>query len=132
MEALTVEPPNARLQLLPKAVATQERRLEAVSCKALLGPDLSHRLALARRCPCQRSYGETVPDTFAESYLITLSAWYSTEGGMVRPICCAVCTLITSSNFIGCSTGSSAGLVPCRILCTYVAARRHMSGKCAA
>jgi hypothetical protein len=29
--------PNARLQLLPKAEATQERTLEAVSCKALLG-----------------------------------------------------------------------------------------------
>ena len=29
--------PNASLQLLPKAEATKERRLEAVSCKALLG-----------------------------------------------------------------------------------------------
>jgi hypothetical protein len=29
--------PNARLQLLPEAGATQERRLEAVSCKALFG-----------------------------------------------------------------------------------------------
>jgi hypothetical protein len=27
--------PNASLQLLPEAAATQERRLEAVSCKAL-------------------------------------------------------------------------------------------------
>src|SRR5215475_11977339 len=29
--------PNASLQLLPKARATQERRLKAVSCKALFG-----------------------------------------------------------------------------------------------
>jgi hypothetical protein len=29
--------PNASLQLLPEAGATEERRLEAVSCKALLG-----------------------------------------------------------------------------------------------
>ena len=29
--------PNASLQLLPKAGATKEQRLEAVSCKALLG-----------------------------------------------------------------------------------------------
>src|SRR5437879_610109 len=32
------ERPNASLQLLPTARATQERRLEAVSWKALLGP----------------------------------------------------------------------------------------------
>ena len=29
--------PNARFQLLPEAGATQERTLEAVSCKPLLG-----------------------------------------------------------------------------------------------
>ena len=34
--ATNVQEPNASLQLLPKAGATQERRLEAVSCKALL------------------------------------------------------------------------------------------------
>jgi hypothetical protein len=38
---------NASLQLLPEAGA--QRRLEAVSCKALFGPDLSPRPALARR-----------------------------------------------------------------------------------
>jgi hypothetical protein len=37
-------PPNASLQLLPEAGATQERRLEAVSCKALFG--------WARPCAC--------------------------------------------------------------------------------
>jgi hypothetical protein len=30
----------------------------------------------------------------------------------------AVLRFITSSNFIGCSIGRSAGLLPCRILCT--------------
>ena len=45
-------------------------------------------------------------------------------GGIVRPICLAVLRLITSSNFVGCSTGSSAGLAPFRILSTYVATRR--------
>ena len=30
----------------------------------------------------------------------------------------------TSSNFVGCSTGRSAGLAPCKILCTWLAARR--------
>jgi hypothetical protein len=42
-------------------------------------------------------------------HLITLSALTSTFGGIVRPICFAVFRLITSSNFVGCSTGKSAG-----------------------
>jgi hypothetical protein len=33
--------------------------------KALLGSDLSPRPALARRAPCPRPYGETVPDAFS-------------------------------------------------------------------
>ena len=51
-------------------------------------------------------------------HLITLSALTSTFGGIVRPICLAVLRLITSSNFVGCSTGRSAGLAPFRILST--------------
>jgi hypothetical protein len=51
-------------------------------------------------------------------HLITLSALYSIDCGIVRPICFAVFRLITSSNFFGCSTGRSAGLVPFRILST--------------
>src|SRR5207253_4089595 len=49
-------------------------------------------------------------------HLITLSARSRTSGGIVRPICFAVLRLITSSNFVGCSTGRSAGLAPFRIL----------------
>ncbi len=51
-------------------------------------------------------------------YLITLSALASTFGGIVTPICLAVFRLITSSNFLGCSTDRSAGLAPFRILST--------------
>jgi len=51
-------------------------------------------------------------------HLITLSARYSIDCGIVRPICLAVFRLITSSNFVGCSTGRSAGLAPLRILST--------------
>src|SRR5436309_2366900 len=51
-------------------------------------------------------------------YLITLSALASTLGGIVRPICLAVFRLITSSIFVGCSTGRSAGLAPFMILST--------------
>jgi hypothetical protein len=39
-----------------------------------------------------------------------LLARASTSGGMVRPICFAVFKLITSSNFVGCSTGGSPRL----------------------
>src|SRR5207249_7667140 len=60
-------------------------------------------------------------------YLMTLSAWYSTDCGIVRPICFAVLRLITNSNFVGCSTGRSAGFAPLRILSTNVADRRFMS-----
>ena len=52
------------------------------------------------------------------SHLITLFARASTSGGIVRPICFAVLRLITNSNFVGCSTGRSAGLAPFRILST--------------
>src|SRR6266478_672890 len=62
-------------------------------------------------------------------HLITLSALVKTLGGIVRPICLAVFRLIISSNFFGCSTGRSAGLLPFRILSTYVGARRYKSVK---
>src|SRR5215475_9201290 len=57
----------------------------------------------------------------------TRSALASTFGGIIRPICLAVLRLITNSNFVGCSTGRSAGLAPFKILSTYVAARRSKS-----
>src|SRR5262249_32034769 len=49
-------------------------------------------------------------------YLMTVSARIITTGGIVRPRDFAVLRLITSSNFVGCSTGMSAGFVPFRIL----------------
>src|SRR5581483_2747033 len=49
---------------------------------------------------------------------ITLSARASTLGGIVRPICLAAFRFTTNSNFVGCSTGRSAGLAPLRILST--------------
>jgi hypothetical protein len=62
------------------------------------------------------------------AHLITLSARANTFGGIVRPICFAVFRLITSSNFVGCSTGMSAGFAPLRILSIWLAARRYKSG----
>jgi hypothetical protein len=59
---------------------------------------------------------------------ITSSARASNCGGILRPSAFAVLRLITNSNLVGCSMGSSAGLAPNRILCTKMAARRIMSG----
>ncbi len=54
----------------------------------------------------------------AHDHSITWSARSSTDCGIVRPSAFAVLRLITSSNFVGCSTGRSAGLAPLRILST--------------
>src|SRR6266536_6605742 len=55
---------------------------------------------------------------FASFHLISLLARASTSGGIITPICLAVLRFITNSNFVGCSTGRSAGLAPLRILST--------------
>jgi len=47
-----------------------------------------------------------------------LSALANTFGGIVKPICFAVFKLMMNSNFVGASTGKSAGFVPLRILST--------------
>jgi len=42
----------------------------------------------------------------------------STLGGIIRRIWLAALRLITNSNFVGCSTGKSAGFAPFKILST--------------
>ena len=51
-------------------------------------------------------------------YSITSSAATSNVCGTARPRVLAVLRLMTNSNFVGCSTGKSAGLAPRRILST--------------
>ena len=51
-------------------------------------------------------------------HLITSSTRSSTGGGIVRPRALAVLRLLTSSNFVGCSTGRSPGLALLRISST--------------
>src|SRR4029079_1237592 len=63
------------------------------------------------------------------SYSITSSARASSDGGTANPRAFAVLRLTISSNFVGCSTGRSAGFAPLRILSTYVAARLYRSEK---
>src|SRR5262249_13054751 len=62
-------------------------------------------------------------------YWITSSARASTEGGIVRPSALAGLRLRRSSNFVGCSTGMSAGLVPFSTLPTTTAVWCHISDK---
>jgi len=58
------------------------------------------------------------------SHSITSSARARKVVGNVRPSASAVVTLTTRSNFVGCSTGISAGFSPRKILSTKSAARR--------
>src|SRR5262249_60667125 len=53
--------PNARLHLLPEAGATQERRLEAVRCKPLLGagPGTEFQTGTASTILCPAAVGAT-------------------------------------------------------------------------
>src|SRR5262249_22866602 len=72
--------------------------------------------------------GEGAGDECASvHYSISWSARSRTAGGVVRLRALAVLRLMTSSNLVGCSTGRSAGLIPFRILSTWVAARRAKS-----
>src|SRR5215468_9545187 len=64
-------------------------------------------------------------------YSITSSARPSSDGGIVRPRALAVLRLMTSSNFVGCSTGRSPGLAPLRILSAWIAPRRKRSERLA-
>src|SRR5262249_43669228 len=66
-------------------------------------------------------------DEVAASHSITSSARASTEAGRSRPSALAVVRLSTRSNLVGCSTGISIGLAPCRILSTRSPARRNRS-----
>jgi hypothetical protein len=102
------------------------RTAAAVGCRRLFGwggPTSRRQTSLsAPGCPCRNPIERS-----CASYLITSFAWNRSVGEIVRPSSCAVLRLMTSSNFIGCSTGRSPGLAPFRILSTYVAARRNRS-----
>ncbi len=58
-------------------------------------------------------------------YSITSSARTRNDSEIVRPIAFAVLILTTRSNLVACSTGRSAGFVPCKIFCTRTALRRN-------
>src|SRR4029450_825889 len=85
-------------------------------------PGLPSRRACEVRVRGDAQEGEAAPSHWTMS-----SARLTRDCGIVIPSALAVLPLMTSSNFVGCSTGSSLGLAPFRILSTYVAARRPPS-----
>jgi hypothetical protein len=105
---------------LSRRTATQEQRLSAVACRPMFGWSASW--ACGWDAPCLAHPRAPTP-----LYWITSSAWNRRDGGIVIPSALAVLRLMTSSNLMGRSTGSSDGLVPLRILPTYAAARRYSS-----
>ena len=71
------------------------------------------RLRARRERP--RCRGAEQRDELAAGHSITSSAMASKPGGKVRPSIFAVFKLITNSNFVGWTTGKSAGFSPLRI-----------------
>src|ERR1700731_501733 len=82
-------------------------------------PDLARLLSSNGAGQRQSSTGNYANE-IAPPHSITSSARASTVAGIVSPIVRAVLRLMTSSNFVGCSTGRSAGLAPFKTLSTYV------------
>src|SRR5262245_40951227 len=81
-------------------------------------PDAPHAFALRARRQRPRGRAAQQRDELAAFQSITLSARTRIDSGTVRPSAFAVLRLMTSSNFVGCSTGRLAGLAPLRILST--------------
>src|SRR5262249_55131135 len=93
--------------------------------------DPAEAIAWLRSCRRKRPSGRAAKqgDELAPPYhSITSSARASSVSGRVRPSALAVVRLMVRSNFVGCSTGMSAGLAPRRTLSVNSAARRNVSG----
>jgi hypothetical protein len=80
-------------------------------------------LSPARSVESPHDFRFWIADFGLFAHRITRSALAKTLGGMVNPIFLAVFKLMSNSNFVGCSTGRSAGFAPFRILSTKTAAR---------
>src|SRR5262249_40669063 len=81
-------------------------------------PDSPHAIGLLRACRERPRCGRAADkrDELAPLHSITSSARASSVAGTSIPSALAVLRLMTSSKRIGCTTGSSAGLTPLRIL----------------
>ncbi len=98
-------------------------KLDHISFKTAFGSNQAvgfSNASFAGNCGGQRDSGE---QTGTFDHRMTSSARSNTDCGIMRPSALAVLRLITSSNLVGCSTGSSAGFAPLKILSTKLANR---------
>ena len=133
-----VEVPVERFSPLA-ATADSERQLKGgrprrqVSSRALLGSGAESRPPEEVGPPFTHHSASMDSDRPGTIYhWITSSAIRRSERGIVSPSAFAVFMLMTSSKLVGCSTGSSPGFAPLRILSTNTAARRHRPARLAA
>src|SRR6516162_6678316 len=90
---------------------------------------LIERVGMSALCQ-KRTHAVQQNELLFDHDSITSSARVRIVGGTVIPIALAVLRLIRSSNFVGCSTGRSAGFAPLRILSMNAPARRYKLGTC--
>src|SRR6516165_4597029 len=101
--------------------ALLERLSLGLSYRIVSGPahdhaNPPHPLRLLRACRERpRDCTTEKRDELTPLHSITSSAMASSDGGTVRPNIRAVSALMTSSNFVACTTGKSAGFSPLRI-----------------
>src|SRR5262249_41695442 len=88
--------------------------------------DLGRRLRLDGERRGEEREGER-DEKSSPLHSIISSARASTDRGILTPSAVAGLRVMTSSTFVGCSTGRSAGLLPFRIWSTYAAARRKFA-----
>src|SRR5215207_6067890 len=106
--------------LLLETVSERSHHLLAIMERpATQKSDRRHRRLLRRRRerPRHRCTAEK-RDELPYPHSITSSARRMNDSGIVMPAAFAVLRLMTNSNLTACSTGKSAGLVPCKIRCT--------------
>src|SRR6516165_6331963 len=115
--------PTETLQTLPEGCNTG-------LCRRIVGGRVQERadaphaftfLRVRRHRARYRRTAEQRDELAARFHSITSSARPSSNAGTARPIAFVVPTLITSSNFVGNSAGSSAGLAPRCTLATRAA-----------
>ena len=90
------------------ALRVGDQNAESTQSRALL--------RVRRQRPSRRAAEER--DEFSPPHSMTSSASASSVGGIAMPSALAVLRLITSSYFVGCCTGKSAGFSPLRMRST--------------
>jgi hypothetical protein len=113
---------QVKLPHLRKSSVSQKRTREhskylpTVIGGTLSLPNRSVRFPPKANISCRQSNVLSANSGHSTIHSITSSAMENTPGGTSTPSARAVCRLMTSSNLFNCSTGSSAGLAPLRIL----------------